>query len=144
MRLEYELGFANASLFTHDPITFLCLNGISFARPAPYRICLPASVVHGLLVVLRKLPYLAHVSTRADVVKLETGTELRTDDFRFIWCRDPPLFRMVAPKTHGDRRCNDGLRDPEAAHAAQTRFACHCLTFGGMRPGCLGRGYCDR
>ena len=41
----------------------------------------------------------------ADVVNLETGTEQRTNDFRFTWCREngPPLKRMVVPKTYGGK-----------------------------------------
>ncbi|EAU87567.2 hypothetical protein CC1G_11876 [Coprinopsis cinerea okayama7 len=35
MRLAYELGFSNASLFCRGPVRFLSLDGISFARPVP-------------------------------------------------------------------------------------------------------------
>lgn len=35
MRLAYELGFANSCLFTRDHVTFVSLDGISFARPVP-------------------------------------------------------------------------------------------------------------
>ena len=44
-----------------------------------------------------------HVWVHADVVDLATGTEQRTNDFRFTWCREdgPPLKRTVVPKTYG-------------------------------------------
>lgn len=36
-------------------------------------------------------------------MNLETGTEQRTNDFRFTWCRETgsPLKRIVVPKTYG-------------------------------------------
>ncbi|KAF8622797.1 hypothetical protein AX15_006727 [Amanita polypyramis BW_CC] len=33
MRLAYELGYTNASMFTRGPVRFLSLDGISFTRP---------------------------------------------------------------------------------------------------------------
>ena len=48
MRLAYELGFANSCLFTRGHVTFLSLDGISFARPVPIGslLRLTSNVVH--------------------------------------------------------------------------------------------------
>ena len=48
MRLAYELGFANSCLFTRDHVTFLSLDGISFARPVPIGsiLRLTSNIVH--------------------------------------------------------------------------------------------------
>jgi acyl-coenzyme A thioesterase 9 len=35
MRLAYELGFTNASLFARAPVRFLSLDKIAFAKPVP-------------------------------------------------------------------------------------------------------------
>lgn len=35
MRLAYELGFATSCLFTRGHVSFVSLDGISFARPVP-------------------------------------------------------------------------------------------------------------
>ncbi|KAH9922303.1 Thioesterase/thiol ester dehydrase-isomerase [Epithele typhae] len=91
MRLAYELGFANSCLFTRGHVTFLSLDGIAFARPVPIGslLCLTSNI---------------HVCVHADVVNLATGTEQRTNDFRFTWCREsgPALNRIVVPKTYGE------------------------------------------
>ncbi|KAI0370883.1 Thioesterase/thiol ester dehydrase-isomerase [Pilatotrama ljubarskyi] len=104
MRLAYELGFANSCLFTRDHVTFLSLDGISFARPVPIGslLRLTSYIVHSSS--SESYPALVHVWVHADVVNLETGTEQRTNDFRFTWCREsgPPLSRMVVPKTYGE------------------------------------------
>ncbi|KAI1790562.1 Thioesterase/thiol ester dehydrase-isomerase [Ganoderma leucocontextum] len=104
MRLAYELGFANSCLFTRGHVTFLSLDGISFARPVPIGslLRLTSNVVHSSS--SDDYPALVHVWVHADVVNLETGTEQRTNDFRFTWCREtgPPLKRIVVPKTYGD------------------------------------------
>ncbi|PIL25877.1 transporter [Ganoderma sinense ZZ0214-1] len=104
MRLAYELGFANSCLFTRGHVTFLSLDGISFARPVPIGslLRLTSNVVHSSS--SDDYPALVHVWVHADVVNLETGTEQRTNDFRFTWCREtgPPLKRIVVPRTYGD------------------------------------------
>ncbi|KAI0776841.1 Thioesterase/thiol ester dehydrase-isomerase [Trametes elegans] len=104
MRLAYELGFANSCLFTRDHVTFLSLDGISFARPVPIGslLRLTSYIVHSAS--SENYPALIHVWVHADVVNLETGTEQRTNDFRFTWCREngEPLKRMVVPKTYGE------------------------------------------
>ncbi|OSD03700.1 Thioesterase/thiol ester dehydrase-isomerase [Trametes coccinea BRFM310] len=104
MRLAYELGFANSCLFTRDHVTFLSLDGISFARPVPIGslLRLTSYIVHSTS--SENYPALVHVWVHADVVNLETGTEQRTNDFRFTWCIEngPPLKRMVVPKTYGE------------------------------------------
>lgn len=48
MRLAYELGFANSCLFTRNHVTFLSLDGISFAQPVPIGslLRLTSNVVH--------------------------------------------------------------------------------------------------
>ncbi|KAI0656279.1 Thioesterase/thiol ester dehydrase-isomerase [Cubamyces menziesii] len=104
MRLAYELGFANSCLFTRDHVTFVSLDGISFARPVPIGslLRLTSYIVHSAS--SENYPALVHVWVHADVVDLETGTEQRTNDFRFTWGREngPPLKRMVVPKTYGE------------------------------------------
>ncbi|RPD77025.1 Thioesterase/thiol ester dehydrase-isomerase [Lentinus tigrinus ALCF2SS1-7] len=104
MRLAYELGFANSCLFTREHVTFLSLDGISFARPVPIGslLRLTSNIVHSSS--SEQYPALVHVWVHADVVNLDTGTEQRTNDFRFTWCREngPPLRRMVVPKTYGE------------------------------------------
>ena len=71
MRLAYELGFANSCLFTRDHVTFLSLDGISFARPVPIGslLRLTSNIVHSssseqypaLVVRTLSLPTLYHV-----------------------------------------------------------------------------------
>ncbi|EJF60136.1 Thioesterase/thiol ester dehydrase-isomerase [Dichomitus squalens] len=104
MRLAYELGFANSCLFTRGHVTFVSLDGISFARPVPIGslLRLTSNIVHSSS--SKDYPALVHVWVHADVVDLETGTEQRTNDFRFTWCREtgPPLKRIVVPKTYGE------------------------------------------
>ncbi|EIN05854.1 Thioesterase/thiol ester dehydrase-isomerase [Punctularia strigosozonata HHB-11173 SS5] len=104
MRLAYELGFANARLFTRAPVRFLSLDKIAFAAPVPI-----GSILRLRSRVLysessERWPALVHIGVQANVVEPETGSETTTNDFRFTWCRDagPPLTRKVVPQTYKD------------------------------------------
>ncbi|KAL6308875.1 Thioesterase/thiol ester dehydrase-isomerase [Sparassis latifolia] len=103
MRLAYELGFANASLFTRTHVSFLALDGISFARPVPIGsiLRLNSHILHSAST--EQYPALVHVGVQANVVDAVTGFEQTTNDFRFTWCSDEgaqPLSRMMVPKTY--------------------------------------------
>ncbi|KIY51616.1 Thioesterase/thiol ester dehydrase-isomerase [Fistulina hepatica ATCC 64428] len=102
MRLAYELGFANASLFTRGHVNFLSLDGISFARPVPIGsiLRLTSYVLHSSS--SPEYPTLVHIGVTAAVVDVETGSEQTTNEFRFTWCRGDgqPLARVVVPKTY--------------------------------------------
>ena len=52
---------------------------------------------HGIL-----LKYEQHSTVKADVVDVQSGKELTTNDFRFTWCDEegPSLSRRVVPKTY--------------------------------------------
>ncbi|EGO02868.1 hypothetical protein SERLA73DRAFT_176304 [Serpula lacrymans var. lacrymans S7.3] len=102
MRLAYELGFANASLFTRSHVRFLSLDGISFARPVPI-----GSILRLRSLVLHSdtsgdAPPAVHVAVLANVVDVGTGQEQTTNEFRFTWCRDDgkPTSRKIVPKTY--------------------------------------------
>lgn len=102
MRLAYELGFTNSSLFTRGPIRFLSLDGISFARPVPIGsiLRLTSKILH--TASSAQCPMLVHVGVTANVVDVKTGSEQTTNEFRFTWCKhegDPPP-RKVVPKTY--------------------------------------------
>ncbi|KAJ8074948.1 hypothetical protein PM082_019275 [Marasmius tenuissimus] len=101
MRLAYELGFSNASMFSKGPVRFLSLDGISFARPVPIGsiLRLTSYILHSSS--SSEYPMLIHVGVTANVVDIRTGSEQTTNEFRFTWCneqRDPR--RKVVPKTY--------------------------------------------
>ncbi|KAF7421031.1 hypothetical protein PC9H_011551 [Pleurotus ostreatus] len=102
MRLAYELGFTNASLFTRGHVRFLSLDKIAFARPVPIGsiLKLTSCVLHSTSTP--QFPVLVHIGVKADVIDPKTGQEQTTNDFRFTWCRDhgPPLEKVVVPRTY--------------------------------------------
>jgi len=102
MRLAYELGFTNATLFTRSPIHFLSLDGISFAKPVPIGsiLRLTSHILHSSSST--HFPTLVHVGVQANVVDAKTGLEQATNDFRFTWCREghEALQRKLVPKTY--------------------------------------------
>ncbi|KAH9948493.1 Thioesterase/thiol ester dehydrase-isomerase [Amylocystis lapponica] len=103
MRLAYELGFANSTLFTRGHVRFLSLDGISFARPVPIGsiLRLTSHIHHSTSSA--QYPAIVHVGVQADVIDVTTGAERTTNDFRFTWCGDvgtPPLERKIIPKTY--------------------------------------------
>lgn len=105
MRLAYELGFTNASMFTRGHVRFLSLDGISFARPVPIGgiLRLRSCILH--TASTPEHPVIVHVGVKANVVDVETGSEQTTNDFRFTWCQDPEEVttsppRQVVPKTY--------------------------------------------
>ncbi|KAF9556445.1 Thioesterase/thiol ester dehydrase-isomerase [Agrocybe pediades] len=104
MRLAYELGFANASMFTRGHVRFLSLDGISFSKPVPIGsiLRLRSQILHTASSL--EYPVLVHVGVKANVVDVKTGREETTNDFRFTWCRDidaaSPGVRHVVPKTY--------------------------------------------
>lgn len=126
MRLAYELGFANASLFARAPVRFLSLDKIAFAAPVPIGsiLRLTARVLHStavprypVLVVSLVAPFqtiqylnkmaLKHVGVQADVVDVRTGARQTTNDFRFTWGHEngEPLTRKVVPRTYRGELC---------------------------------------
>ncbi|KIM37937.1 hypothetical protein M413DRAFT_448199 [Hebeloma cylindrosporum] len=109
MRLAYELGFTNASLFTRGHVRFLSLDGISFARPVPIGsiLRLRSQILHTQLGGEGdQYPIVVHVGVKADVVDVRTGAEQTTNDFRFTWCQErrneaeSAGLRHVVPKTY--------------------------------------------
>ncbi|CAK5271779.1 unnamed protein product [Mycena citricolor] len=106
MRLGYELGFSNASMFFRGGhIRFLSLDGISFSEPVPIGSILRLSsyVLHSTST--EGLHPTVHVAVTANVVDVETGQERTTNEFRFTWCRDDErasigAARIVVPKTY--------------------------------------------
>ncbi|GLB44663.1 putative thioesterase thiol ester dehydrase-isomerase [Lyophyllum shimeji] len=104
MRLAYELGFTNASLFTRGQIRFLSLDGISFKRPVPIGsiLRLRSQILHTGTHTEAEFPMLVHVGVKANVVDVKTGSEQTTNDFRFTWCREEGegVPRKVVPKTY--------------------------------------------
>ncbi|PPQ69355.1 hypothetical protein CVT25_004747 [Psilocybe cyanescens] len=104
MRLAYELGFANASMFTRGHVRFLSLDGISFARPVPIGSILRLRSQILYTASSAQYPILVHVGVKANVVDVKTGQEQTTNDFRFTWCQDTetasPDLRKVVPKTY--------------------------------------------
>lgn len=102
MRLAYELGFANASLFTRSHVTFMSLDSISFAKPVPIGsiLRLTSQVLH--TTPPGELPGVVHVGVQANVVDVRTGHEQTTNDFRFTWYPDDgsAVLRTVVPKTY--------------------------------------------
>ncbi|KAJ7778460.1 Thioesterase/thiol ester dehydrase-isomerase [Mycena metata] len=105
MRLAYELGFSNSSLFMRGGhVRFLSLDGIAFAQPVPIGsiLRLTSYVLHSTS--SPEFPMIVHVAVTANVVDVETGRENTTNEFRFTWCRDDSASsvprRMVVPKTY--------------------------------------------
>ncbi|KAF8154027.1 Thioesterase/thiol ester dehydrase-isomerase [Crassisporium funariophilum] len=104
MRLAYELGFTNASMFTRGPVKFLSLDGISFARPVPIGsiLRLRSQILH--TTSSSQYPIITHVGVKANVVDVKTGSEQTTNDFRFTWCqelgKESRGLRQVVPKTY--------------------------------------------
>ncbi|KAJ7468589.1 Thioesterase/thiol ester dehydrase-isomerase [Mycena latifolia] len=103
MRLAYELGFSNSSLFMRGGhVRFLSLDGIAFAQPVPIGsiLRLTSYVLHSTSSA--EFPMIVHVAVTANVVDVETGSERTTNEFRFTWCRDdsPATSRKVVPKTY--------------------------------------------
>ncbi|KAJ6554055.1 Thioesterase/thiol ester dehydrase-isomerase [Mycena vulgaris] len=100
MRLAYELGFSNSSLFMRGGhVRFLSLDGIAFAQPVPI-----GSILRLTSYVLHFDLLGRHVAVTANVVDVETGNERTTNEFRFTWCRDDDsaltVSRKVVPKTY--------------------------------------------
>ncbi|KAJ8583428.1 Thioesterase/thiol ester dehydrase-isomerase [Rhizopogon salebrosus TDB-379] len=97
MRLAYELGFANASLFTRSHVTFMSLDSISFAKPVPI-----GSILRLTSQILHTTSGAAHVGVQANVVDVRTGHEETTNDFRFTWRPDDgaAVVRGVVPNTY--------------------------------------------
>ncbi|KAJ7656679.1 Thioesterase/thiol ester dehydrase-isomerase [Mycena rosella] len=103
MRLAYELGFSNSSLFMRGGhVRFLSLDGIAFAQPVPIGsiLRLTSYILHSTSSA--EFPMIVHVAVTANVVDVETGNERTTNEFRFTWCRDdnPIASRKVVPKTY--------------------------------------------
>ncbi|KAI0063018.1 Thioesterase/thiol ester dehydrase-isomerase [Artomyces pyxidatus] len=100
MRLAYELGFTTSRLFTRNPVRFLSLDNISFARPVPIGSILRLTSEILYTASSEQFPTIVHVRVKANVVDVETGAERMTNDFRFTWCSDIPITRKVVPKTY--------------------------------------------
>ncbi|KAF9446546.1 Thioesterase/thiol ester dehydrase-isomerase [Macrolepiota fuliginosa MF-IS2] len=104
MRLAYELGFTNSSMFTRGPMRFLSLDSISFARPVPIGsiLRLTSQILH--TTPSPTYPTIVHVGVKANVVDVTTGSEQTTNDFRFTWAQEhgkgSPIPRKVVPKTY--------------------------------------------
>ncbi|KAJ7058107.1 Thioesterase/thiol ester dehydrase-isomerase [Mycena amicta] len=105
MRLAYELGFSNSSLFMRGGhVRFLSLDGIAFREPVPIGsiLRLTSHVLHSTH--SEEFPLIVHVGVTANVVDVETGEERTTNEFRFTWCRDEEADkvskRKVVPKTY--------------------------------------------
>ncbi|KAJ7619430.1 Thioesterase/thiol ester dehydrase-isomerase [Roridomyces roridus] len=105
MRMAYELGFSNSSLFMRGGhVRFLSLDGIAFAQPVPIGsiLRLTSNVLHSTS--SKEFPIIVHVGVTANVVDVKTGNERTTNEFRFTWCRDDALAssvtRKVVPRTY--------------------------------------------
>ncbi|CAA7262575.1 unnamed protein product [Cyclocybe aegerita] len=104
MRLAYELGFTNASMFTRGHVRFLSSNSISFAQPVPIGSILRLRSQILYTSSSPEYPIIVHVGVKANVVDVRTGTEQTTNDFRFTWCQERGkaslALRQVVPKTY--------------------------------------------
>lgn len=102
MRLAYELGYANASLFTKCPLRFLSLDGITFRLPVPIgsALRLTSTICHTTTDEQHRA--LVNVWVQANVIDSQTGDEQTTNNFYFTWCREDgeDLKRTVVPKTY--------------------------------------------
>jgi len=102
MRLAYEIGYANASLFTRCPLRFLSLDGITFRLPVPIGSALHLSSKICHTISDEHHSALVNVWVQADVIDPLTGEERTTNNFYFTWCREDgdPLKRIVVPRTY--------------------------------------------
>ncbi|KAJ3825325.1 Thioesterase/thiol ester dehydrase-isomerase [Lentinula raphanica] len=121
MRLAYELGFSNASMFCRGRVRFLALDEISFKLPVPIGsiLRLESVILYDDFFKLREesgeenVYQLVHVGVKANVVDIKTGTEKTTNEFRFTWRSEerlkgnagesglgPQKVRKVVPKTY--------------------------------------------
>ncbi|KIK64962.1 hypothetical protein GYMLUDRAFT_160038 [Collybiopsis luxurians FD-317 M1] len=119
MRLAYELGFSNASMFCRGRVRFLALDEISFKLPVPIGsiLRLTSVVLYDDLVKERvdgeDHVYQLHIGVRANVLDIKTGAEKTTNEFRFTWRGEEKLndgvgvggglvhkVRKVVPKTY--------------------------------------------
>ncbi|KAJ3753102.1 Thioesterase/thiol ester dehydrase-isomerase [Lentinula raphanica] len=116
MRLAYELGFSNASMFCRGRVRFLALDEISFKLPVPIGsiLRLESVILYDDFVKLREESGEEnHVGVKANVVDIKTGTEKTTNEFRFTWRSEERLkgstgenglgsqkVRKVVPKTY--------------------------------------------
>ncbi|KAG8824864.1 hypothetical protein FRC18_010423 [Serendipita sp. 400] len=99
MRLAYELGYSNASIFTRVPLRFLSLDEITFKHPVPIGsvLRLKSRIGHTIPTGTSSV----HVAVEASVIDQETGEERVTNDFRFTWGTPEHKFgRIVVPKTY--------------------------------------------
>ncbi|KAJ3800132.1 Thioesterase/thiol ester dehydrase-isomerase [Lentinula aff. detonsa] len=102
MRLAYELGFSNASMFCRGRVRFLALDEISFKLPVPIGsiLRLNSVVLYDDFIKEREgngednVYQLVHVGVRANVVDIKTGTEKTTNEFRFTWRSEEKLARV--------------------------------------------------
>ncbi|KAJ4001152.1 Thioesterase/thiol ester dehydrase-isomerase [Lentinula boryana] len=102
MRLAYELGFSNASMFCRGRVRFLALDEISFKLPVPIGsiLRLNSVVLYDDFIKQREgngednVYQLVHVGVRANVVDIKTGTEKTTNEFRFTWRSEEKLTRV--------------------------------------------------
>ncbi|KIY62154.1 Thioesterase/thiol ester dehydrase-isomerase [Cylindrobasidium torrendii FP15055 ss-10] len=105
MRMAYELGFANGSMFVQGPMSFLSLDSISFAAPVPIGSILRLSshILH-TKEATDNHPTRVHVGVTANVVDVKTGSELTTNEFRFTWRKSTAdkswTDRVVVPETY--------------------------------------------
>ncbi|KAJ4481142.1 Thioesterase/thiol ester dehydrase-isomerase [Lentinula aciculospora] len=119
MRLAYELGFSNASMFCRGRVRFLALDEISFKLPVPIGSILRLDSVILYDDLVRQIErngeenvyQLVHVGVKANVIDIKTGTEKTTNEFRFTWRGEEKFtgdgiesqkLRKVVPKTYRD------------------------------------------
>ncbi|KAG8835529.1 hypothetical protein FRC17_002758 [Serendipita sp. 399] len=99
MRLAYELGYSNASVFTRIPLRFLSLDEITFKHPVPIGsvLRLKSRIAH----VIPTGTSSVHVAVEASVIDQESGEERVTNEFRFTWGTPERNFsRIAVPKTY--------------------------------------------
>ncbi|KAF9009194.1 Thioesterase/thiol ester dehydrase-isomerase [Hymenopellis radicata] len=109
MRLAYELGFTNGSMFVRGPMHFLSLDSISFAQPVPIGsiLRLTSTILHSTT-PSPEHPLTVHVGVTANVVDVKTGAEHTTNEFRFTWCKEEDaqaIARKVVPRTYKGMSC---------------------------------------
>ncbi|PVG02136.1 Thioesterase/thiol ester dehydrase-isomerase [Serendipita vermifera] len=99
MRLAYELGYSNATIFTRGSLRFLSLDEITFKHPVPIGsvLRLRSKIAH----TVPSAPGSVHVAVVASVIDDKTGDEKTTNEFRFTWgSADSGFSRTVVPKTY--------------------------------------------
>lgn len=99
MRLAYELGYSNASVFTRGVLRFLSLDEITFKHPVPIGsvLRLKSRIAHTIPTASSSV----HVIVEASVINDQTGEEKKTNEFRFTWGSPTRGFnRTVVPKTY--------------------------------------------